>query len=145
MLKATYRSCQLTVHCLPIGLNSAYEANSEMYRQFVLLPHAAGKYLQRCARCQTISSDERFPNMCYTVLEPLLLKHLETSMSNDDNSVPVVQGETLLYLSDGQEARLTVGTPAWYAWLDTTTRFAFRSPFWTFTARKERGVHQRGG
>src|SRR5215469_14135256 len=39
---------------------------------------------------------------------------------------------------------LTVGTPAWYAWLDTTTRFAFRSPFGTFTARKERAGHQRG-
>jgi len=82
--------------------------------------------------------------MCYTVLEPLLLKRLEMSMGNDDNIIPVVQGETLLYLSNGQHDRVQVGTPAWYAWLESATRFAFRSPFGTFTARKERAGHQRG-
>ncbi|HKF37016.1 MAG TPA: LuxR C-terminal-related transcriptional regulator [Ktedonobacteraceae bacterium] len=65
-------------------------------------------------------------------------------MSNDDITIPVVQGETLIYLSDGQEARLMVGTPAWYAWLGSATRFAFRSAFGTFTARKERAGNQRG-
>src|SRR5215472_17499308 len=82
--------------------------------------------------------------MCYTVLEPLLLKRLEMSMGNDDNIIPVVQGETLLYLSNGQHDRVQVGTPAWSAWLESATRFAFRSPFGTFTARKERAGHQRG-
>jgi hypothetical protein len=82
--------------------------------------------------------------MCYTVREPLSWKYLGMSMSNDDHTIPVVQGETLLYLSDGQEARLTVGTHAWYAWLSTATSFAFRSPFGTFTARKERAGNQRG-
>ncbi len=65
-------------------------------------------------------------------------------MRNDDHSTPVVQGETLIYLSDGQDSRLTVGTPAWYAWLGTTTRFAFRSPFGTFTARKECAGNKHG-
>jgi hypothetical protein len=82
--------------------------------------------------------------MCYTVLEPLSRKHLVMSMSNDNHTIPVVQGETLLYLSDGQDARLTVGTPSWYAWLRTATSFAFRSPCGTFTARKERAGNQRG-
>jgi len=82
--------------------------------------------------------------MCYTVLEPLLLKRLELSMGNDDKTIPVVQGETLLYLSNGQHDRVQVGTPAWSAWLESATRFAFRSPFGTFTARKERAGHQRG-
>src|SRR5215467_11820022 len=56
----------------------------------------------------------------------------------------VMKGETLIYLSDGQEARLMVGTPAWYAWLGSATRFAFRSAFGNFTARKERAGNQRG-
>jgi len=73
-----------------------------------------------------------------------ILKYLEISMSKDDITLPAVQGETLIYLNDGQEARLMVGTPAWYAWLESATRFAFRSPFGTFTARKERAGHQRG-
>ena len=59
--------------------------------------------------------------MCYTVLESLSWKHLGMSMRNDDHSTPVVQGKTLIYLCDGQDSRLTVGTPAWYAWLGTAT------------------------
>src|SRR5215470_6853023 len=82
--------------------------------------------------------------MCYTVLEPLLLNRLELSMGNDDKIIPVVQGETLLYLSNGRHDRVQVGTPAWSAWLESATRFAFRSPFGTFTARKERAGNQRG-
>lgn len=66
------------------------------------------------------------------------------SMRNNNHTTPVVQGETLTYLSNGQEARLTVGTPAWYAWLGTATSFAFHSTSGTFTARKERAGNQRG-
>jgi LuxR family transcriptional regulator, maltose regulon positive regulatory protein len=73
------------------------------------------------------------------------VNYREMRMSNDDNTVPVVEGETLLYLSDGQNDQVLVGTPAWYAWLRSATRFAFRSPFGTFTARKERAGNQRGG
>ena len=59
--------------------------------------------------------------------------------------MPVVQGETLLYQQDGQDERLSVGTPAWYAWLSTARTFAFRSAFGTFTARKEQASNKRGG
>src|SRR5262249_4658405 len=38
-----------------------------------------------------------------------------------------------------------VGTPAWYAWLNTATTFAFRSEVGTFTARREQAGHKRGG
>jgi predicted ATPase/DNA-binding CsgD family transcriptional regulator len=76
--------------------------------------------------------------------EPQSWQKLVMSMSNNDNSIPVVQGETLLYLSDEQDNQVQVGTPAWYAWLRTANRFAFRSAFGTFTARKERAGNQRG-
>ena len=66
-------------------------------------------------------------------------------MSNYDQSMPVVQDETLLYQKDGQDHRLLVDTPAWYAWLSTATTFAFRSEVGVFTARKEQAGHKRGG
>lgn len=66
-------------------------------------------------------------------------------MSNQKQAMPVVQDDTLLYQSNGQACRLTVGTPAWYAWLSTATTFAFRSEVGTFTARCEQAGHKRGG
>src|SRR2546426_8898545 len=59
--------------------------------------------------------------------------------------MPGVQEDTLLYQKHGQACRLTVGTPAWYAWLSTATTFAFRSAIGTFTARREQAGHKRGG
>src|SRR6266700_2264934 len=66
-------------------------------------------------------------------------------MSNPDQAMPVVQEDTLLYQRNGQTCRLTVGTPAWYAWLSTATTFAFRREVGTFTARREQAGHKRGG
>jgi predicted ATPase/DNA-binding CsgD family transcriptional regulator len=66
-------------------------------------------------------------------------------MSNHDQAVPVVQDDTLVYLKDGQDYRLSVDTPAWYAWLSTATSFAYRSEAGTFTARREQAGHKRGG
>src|SRR5215467_16367897 len=66
------------------------------------------------------------------------------SMSTYEQAMPVVQEDTLLYQRNGQAYRLTVGTPAWYAWLSTTTTFAFRSEVGTFTARREQSGHKRG-
>ena len=40
-------------------------------------------------------------------------------------------------------APLTVGTPAWFAWLEEATAFTFTSPSGSFSARKERRT--RGG
>ncbi len=66
-------------------------------------------------------------------------------MSNQEQAMPVVQDDTLLYQKDGQDYRLSVGTQAWYAWLSSATTFAFRSELGIFTARKERAGHKRGG
>jgi hypothetical protein len=67
------------------------------------------------------------------------------SMRNKDDTLPVVQGDTLIYQRGGQDYRLPVGTPAWYGWLSTVRTFAFRSAFGTFTARKEQASNKRGG
>jgi predicted ATPase/DNA-binding CsgD family transcriptional regulator len=87
----------------------------------------------------------RFPNMCYTVWELLCWKQLVRSMRNKDDTLPVVQGDTLIYQRGGQDYQLPVGTPAWYGWLSTVRTFAFRSAFGTFTARKEQASNKRGG
>src|SRR5256885_16060639 len=58
---------------------------------------------------------------------------------------PTVQGETLVYLQDEQEQELTVGTPAWFAWLETASTFSFVSDEGLFTARHERSGQHRGG
>jgi len=57
-------------------------------------------------------------------------------------STPRVAGGALVGLHDAASA-IAVGTPAWYAWLDGATVFAFTSPHGGFTARKERSG-QRG-
>src|SRR5579872_3296241 len=58
---------------------------------------------------------------------------------------PKIQGETLTYEQDGEEQRLTVGTAAWYSWLETASTFSFASEVGTFTARYEQAGHKRGG
>src|SRR5438876_366799 len=60
-------------------------------------------------------------------------------------TTPIVRGNTLTYQRDGQEQVLLVETPAWYAWLESASSFAFTSQAGTFTARKERAGNQRGG
>src|SRR5207249_4643084 len=39
----------------------------------------------------------------------------------------------------------TIGTAAWFTWLETASTFSFASAVGTFTARKERASTQRGG
>jgi predicted ATPase/DNA-binding CsgD family transcriptional regulator len=82
--------------------------------------------------------------MCYTVWE-LFSGNLVMRMKDENGAMPVVQAETLIYWQDGQDHRLPVGTPAWYAWLNTARTFAFRSALGTFTARKEQASNKRGG
>lgn len=65
-------------------------------------------------------------------------------MSNNKQAIPVVQDDTLIYWSNGQDYRLTVGTLAWHAWLSSATTFAFRGEGGTFTARREQAGHKRG-
>jgi LuxR family maltose regulon positive regulatory protein len=59
--------------------------------------------------------------------------------------IPTIQGETLVYQQDGQEQVLTVGTAAWFAWLETASTFSFVSETGRFTARREQSGHKRGG
>ncbi len=56
-------------------------------------------------------------------------------------TTPVVQAETVTWSVDRHEHQLAVGTPAWYAWLEENSTFAFVSDMGTFTARKEPGQH----
>src|SRR5919206_3353584 len=53
-----------------------------------------------------------------------------------------VDGATLL-LPENDASPITLDTPAWFAWLEHATTFAFTSPSGHFTARKERQA--RGG
>ena len=48
-----------------------------------------------------------------------------------------VDGATLV-ASANDASPITVDTPAWFAWLEHATTFAFTSPSGSFTARKER-------
>jgi hypothetical protein len=45
--------------------------------------------------------------------------------------------DTVLIGRDGAASNIAVGSPAWYAWLDQASTFAFRSAEGGFTARKE--------
>src|SRR5215467_6631039 len=58
---------------------------------------------------------------------------------------PMIQGESLLYRQNGHEQVLTVGSAAWFAWLETATSFSFVSETGRFTERRERSGHRRGG
>src|SRR5256884_8507484 len=59
--------------------------------------------------------------------------------------LPTVQGDILVYREGDQEGVLTIGTAAWFAWLETASTFSFVSAVGTFTARKEQASTQRGG
>src|SRR5947209_5464165 len=59
--------------------------------------------------------------------------------------LPTVQGNILVYREGDQEGVLTIGTAAWFAWLETASTFSFVSDVGTFTARKERASSRRGG
>src|SRR5215218_9032564 len=52
-------------------------------------------------------------------------------------TTPQVAGATLVARADDARA-IAVGTPAWYAWLDGASTFAFVGVGGSFTARKER-------
>jgi LuxR family maltose regulon positive regulatory protein len=52
-------------------------------------------------------------------------------------STPRVDGAVLVGVA-GAASSIAVGSPAWYAWLEAASTFAFRSAEGSFTARKER-------
>src|SRR5262245_19735505 len=58
-------------------------------------------------------------------------------------TTPTVRDEILVWRAAGADNTIVVGSPAWFAWLEGATHFAYRGPEGTFTARKEQ--RQRGG
>src|SRR6478672_75082 len=58
------------------------------------------------------------------------------------HTTPRVAGPTLV-LAANDAGPITVGAPAWFAWLESATSFAFSGPGGSFTARKENRA--RGG
>lgn len=56
-------------------------------------------------------------------------------------TTPVVRGGILTGYVDAHERQIRVGTPAWYAWLEEVSTFAFTGNMGTFTARKEPKLH----
>ncbi len=60
-------------------------------------------------------------------------------------TIGAVHNGTLVYEHQGQEVTATVGTPSWYAWLETATTFTFTGEEGTFTAHKVRAGNRRGG
>jgi LuxR family maltose regulon positive regulatory protein len=57
---------------------------------------------------------------------------------------PIIQDETLTYQQGDTIAEVMVGSPRWYAWLETASTFTFRSGQGHFTARKEQAGNRRG-
>lgn len=57
----------------------------------------------------------------------------------------LVQEDALVYKTPVMTPLLAVETSAWYTWLEEVTRFTFRDQHGTFSARKERVSHGRGG
>ena len=82
--------------------------------------------------------------MCYTVSELVCRTHSVMHMSNENQSTAILEGERLSYQRDGERYELRVGTSAWSGWLQTATLFRVRSPFGTFTMRREQAGHQQG-
>ncbi|HET8850939.1 MAG TPA: NB-ARC domain-containing protein, partial [Ktedonobacteraceae bacterium] len=65
-------------------------------------------------------------------------------MRKENQTTAILEGERLYYQRDGEHYHLRVGTSAWYAWLQTATRFRVRSPSGTFSVRREQAGHKRG-
>ena len=56
---------------------------------------------------------------------------------------PVVRAEKVTWSVDRLEHQFSVGTPAWYAWLEEISKFAYVNDLGTFTARKKAGQRDR--
>jgi hypothetical protein len=58
-------------------------------------------------------------------------------------TTPTVRDGYLEWQAGETHERLAVGTPAWFAWLEQHTTFAYLTPSGGVTVRRDRG--QRGG
>jgi LuxR family transcriptional regulator, maltose regulon positive regulatory protein len=60
-------------------------------------------------------------------------------------TIGTVENGTLVFVDQGQQVMVTVGTISWYEWLETATTFTFVCEEGTFTAHKARAGNRRGG
>src|SRR6516162_5286346 len=65
-------------------------------------------------------------------------------MKQSSHTTGVVQAMLLTFQQDGGEARASVGSAAWFRWLEQATSFTFRDEAGHFTAQKTRAGNQRG-
>jgi LuxR family maltose regulon positive regulatory protein len=56
----------------------------------------------------------------------------------------LVLDETLIYQRNGRQITITVGSPAWYTWLQDATAFTFKNDEGHFSAHKARSSNRRG-
>ncbi len=98
-----------------------------------------------CSRGCVFGTSHKLPNTGVPVRESKAFDRPCRGRGIMAKTTPIVRGNTLTYQQDEQEQVLLVETPAWYAWLETASTFAFTSEAGTFTARKERAGNQRGG
>src|SRR5947209_10339296 len=103
-----------------------------------------GASFQASSPLRAVSRWERFRTYAILFWNRCVWNCLGMSMSNEDRTTALVEGETLSYQRDGEHYQLRVGTSAWYAWLRTATSFRVRSPLGTFTVRREQAGNQRG-
>jgi predicted ATPase/DNA-binding CsgD family transcriptional regulator len=66
-------------------------------------------------------------------------------MKQSSHTTGVVQAMRLTFQQDGGEAQASVGSSAWFRWLEQATSFTFRDEAGHFTAHKTRAGNQRGG
>jgi LuxR family transcriptional regulator, maltose regulon positive regulatory protein len=66
-------------------------------------------------------------------------------MQKPSPTVGTVRNGCLVYEQQGQSVVVLLDTPAWYAWLETATTFAFTGEEGAFTAHKACAGNRRGG
>src|SRR5260370_8456848 len=99
---------------------------------------------QASSPMRAVSCWERFRTYAILFWDWCVWNRLGMSMSNENQTTALVEGETLSYQRDGEHSQLRVGTSAWYAWLQTATNFLVRGPFGTFPVRPQQPANQPG-
>src|SRR5205814_2800723 len=75
----------------------------------------------------------------------MVVRYVSSGSTTMARNKPSVTGNTLRYQEQGHEQIVPLGTPAWYAWLQSAQAFTFRASSGQFTARKEQAGNGRGG
>jgi hypothetical protein len=66
-------------------------------------------------------------------------------MKQSSLTTGIVPCTILTFQQSGGEAQVSVGSAAWFGWLEQATAFTFRDEAGHFTAHKTRAGNQRGG